>query len=157
VPSIGSCSQFCLILQPHRVSLPFPPILASPWRISFVQSHGGITLLKAKFWTTLQKRPNNDLNWGVGSSYGASKPPLSNSSFPYEVTTSLKIHTVKSNSPFLGYVVCLIKCCATFRSFCMFVNGQQRQTSRLKLCPGSGSQVPSRKNLHVRGLWSKVD
>ena len=34
VPSIGSCSQFCLILQPHRVAVPFPPFFASPWRES---------------------------------------------------------------------------------------------------------------------------
>jgi len=32
VPSIGSCSQFCFILQPHRVAVPFPPTFASPWR-----------------------------------------------------------------------------------------------------------------------------
>ena len=35
VPSIGSCSQFCLILQPHRVAVPFPPTFASPWRNNF--------------------------------------------------------------------------------------------------------------------------
>jgi len=74
VPSIGSCSWFCLILQPHRVAVPFlsfflsfPPTFASPWRSSFVQIHGG-TLLKAKFGTTPPKRPKNDLNFGVGSS-----------------------------------------------------------------------------------------
>ena len=68
VPSIGSFSQFCLILQPHRVAVPFPPTFTSPWRKSFVQIHGRTTLLKAKFGTTPQKRPKNDLNWGVGSS-----------------------------------------------------------------------------------------
>ena len=66
VPSNGSCSQFCLmIVQPHRVVVPFPPTFASPWRNSFVQIHGGTTLLKAKFGTTPHKRPKNDLNWGV--------------------------------------------------------------------------------------------
>ena len=80
VPMIGSCSQFCFTLQPHRVAAPFPPSVASPWRNSFVQIHGGTTLLRAKFGTTPQKR----LNWGVGSSYGANKPPLPNPSFPYE-------------------------------------------------------------------------
>ena len=83
-PSIGSCSQYCLILQPHRVAVPFPPTFSSPWRNSFVQIHGGTTLLKANFGTTPQKRPKNDLNWGVGSSYGTNKPPLPNPSFPYE-------------------------------------------------------------------------
>jgi len=58
-PSIGSCSKFCLILQPHRVAIPFPPAFASPWRNSFVQIHGGTTLLKAKIGTTPQK------NWGA--------------------------------------------------------------------------------------------
>jgi len=85
VPLIGSCSHFCLILQPHRVAVPFPATFASPWRNSFVQIHGGTTLLKAKFGTTPQKRPKNDLNWGMGSSYvGTNKPPLPNPSFPYE-------------------------------------------------------------------------
>jgi len=55
VPSIGSCSQFCLILQPRRVAVPFPPTFASPWQNSFVQIHGGTALLKAKFGTTPQK------------------------------------------------------------------------------------------------------
>jgi len=69
VPSIGSCSQFCLILQPHYFAVPFPPTFASPWRNSLVKIHGGTTFLKAKFGTTPQKRPKNDLNWGVGSSW----------------------------------------------------------------------------------------
>jgi len=84
VPSIGSCNQFCLILQPHRVAVPFPPTFASAWRNSFVQIHGGTTLLKAIFGTTPQKRPKNDLNWGVWLSYGTNKHPLPNSLFPYE-------------------------------------------------------------------------
>ena len=84
VPPIGSCSQFCLILQPHRVAVPFPPTFASPWRNSFVLIHGGTTLLKAKFGTTPQKWPKNDLNWGGGLSYGTNKPTLPNPSFPYE-------------------------------------------------------------------------
>jgi len=37
VPLIGSCSQFCLILQPHCVAVPFPPTFASPWRNNFVE------------------------------------------------------------------------------------------------------------------------
>jgi len=84
LPLIGSCSQFCLILQPHRVAVPFPPTFASPWQNSFVQIHGGTTLLKAKFGITPQKRPKNDLNWGVGSSYGTDKTPLPNPLLPYE-------------------------------------------------------------------------
>jgi len=52
VPLMGSCSQFCLILHPHRVAVPFPPTFSSPWRNSFVHIHGGTALLKAKFWTT---------------------------------------------------------------------------------------------------------
>jgi len=68
VPSIGSCSQFCLMLQLHPVAVPFPPTFASPWRNSFVQIHGGTTLFKAKFGDTPQKRPKNDLNWVAGSS-----------------------------------------------------------------------------------------
>jgi len=82
VPSIGSCSQFCLILQPHLVAVPFPPTFASPWRNSFVQIHGGTTLLKAKFGTTPQKLPKNDLTRGVGSSYGTNKPPQTHR-FPF--------------------------------------------------------------------------
>jgi len=85
VPSIGSCSKFCLILQPHCVAVRFAPTFASPWRNSFVQIHGGTTLLKEKFRIIPQKRPKNDLNWGVGSSYGTNKTPLPNHLFPYEI------------------------------------------------------------------------
>jgi len=85
VPSIGSCSQLCLILQPHRVAVPFPPTFASPWRNSFVQIHGGTTLLKTKFGTTPQKLPKNDLNWGVGSSYGTNNPPFQTHRFPMKM------------------------------------------------------------------------
>ena len=63
---------------------------ALPWRNSFDQIHGGTTLLKAKFGTTPQKRPKNDLNFGVGSSYGTNKPPLPNPSFPYEAMEAPK-------------------------------------------------------------------
>jgi len=82
VPSIGSCSQFCLILQPHRVPVPFPPIC-----------HGGTALFKSmaeqlcwmqNLGPPLKKRPKNDLNWGAGSTYGTNKPPLPNPLFPYE-------------------------------------------------------------------------
>ena len=41
VPSMGSCSQFCLILHPHCVAVTFCPNFASPWRNSFVQIHYG--------------------------------------------------------------------------------------------------------------------
>ena len=47
--------------------------------------HGETSFLKAKFGTTPQRRPQNDLNLGVSSSYGTNKPPLPNPSFPYEV------------------------------------------------------------------------
>jgi len=92
VPSIGTCSQFCLILPNHRVAVPFPPTFASPWRNSFVQIHGGTILLKAKFGTTPQKRPKSDLNWGVGSSDGKNNPPLPNPSFPCENATNPTSH-----------------------------------------------------------------
>jgi len=85
VPSIGSCSQFCLILQPHRVAVPFLPTFASPWRNSFVQIHGEKTLLKAKFGNTPQKRHKNDLNCGVRSSYGTNNPPFQTHRFPMKV------------------------------------------------------------------------
>ena len=39
VPSMSFCSQFCSILHPHRVAVPFPPNFWSPWRNSFVQVH----------------------------------------------------------------------------------------------------------------------
>jgi len=95
VPSIGSCSQFCLILQPHRVAVPFPPTFASPWRNSFVQIHGGKTLLKAKFGTTPQKRPENDINWGVGSSYGTNNPPFQIHSFESGRVRSMRMGFVE--------------------------------------------------------------
>jgi len=38
VLSIGSCSQFGLILQPHRVAVPFPQLL---------RRHGGTALFKS--------------------------------------------------------------------------------------------------------------
>jgi len=44
VPSIGSCSQFCLILQPHRVAVPFnfcvamaEQLCSNPWQNNFVE------------------------------------------------------------------------------------------------------------------------
>jgi len=70
-----------LILQPHRITVTFPPTFSSPCRNNFVQIHGGTTLLKAKFGTTPQNRPNGDLNLGVGWSYGTNKPSLPNPSF----------------------------------------------------------------------------
>ena len=78
-------SQCCLILHPHRVEVCFPPTFALPWRNSFVQIFGGTTLLKEKFGTTPQKRPNIDLNLGVGSTYGTNKPPLPNPLFLYDI------------------------------------------------------------------------
>jgi len=108
VPSTGSCSQFCFVLQPHRVAVPFPPTFASPWRNSFVQIQGGTTLLKAKFGTTPQKRPKSDLNFGVGSPYGTNKPPLPNPSFPYEYGSTrcahcnilyIWLHTLERTAP----------------------------------------------------------
>jgi len=64
VPSIGSYSQFCFILQPHRVAVPSPPTFG-PWRNSFVQIHGRTFLLKAKFGTTPQKQPKNRTLYAV--------------------------------------------------------------------------------------------
>jgi len=66
VPSMGSCSQFCLIMHPHRAAVPFPPTFALPWRNNFVQIHGETTLLLAKFGITPQKRPKNDQIRGWG-------------------------------------------------------------------------------------------
>ena len=93
VPSIGSCSQFCLILQSQRVAVPFPPTFASPWRNSFVQIHGGTPVMKAKFGITSHKRPKNDLNWEVGSSYGTNKRSLPNPLFPYELVINPLYYT----------------------------------------------------------------
>jgi len=86
VPSIGSCSQFCLILHPHRVAVPFPPTFALPRRNSFVQIHGGTTLLKAINLTAHQKRPKNYLNWVVGWSYGTNQP-FQTHRFPMKLKT----------------------------------------------------------------------
>ena len=65
VPSMGSCSQFCLILQPHRVALPFTLIFASPWWHSFVQIHSGTTCFFVKIWDypskTTQKWPKMEV------------------------------------------------------------------------------------------------
>ena len=85
VPSMGSCSQFCSILHPHRIAVTFPPTFSSSWWNSFVQIHGETTLLKADFGTTPQKRFKNDQNWGVGSSYGTNKAPVPSPSFLYEI------------------------------------------------------------------------
>jgi hypothetical protein len=61
--------------------------------LQLLRRHGGATLFRSmadqlcwrqNFWTTRQKWPKNDLNWGVGSSYGTNKPPLPNPLFPYE-------------------------------------------------------------------------
>jgi len=52
---MGLCGKFGLMLQLHRVAVPFPSTFLSPWWNSFVQIHGRTTLLKAKFATTSQK------------------------------------------------------------------------------------------------------
>jgi len=77
----GQIEQFS-----HGKSLAGSPTFASPWRNSFVQIHGRKTLLKTKFGTTPQKRPKNDLNWGLGSSYSTNNPTHPNPSFSYEFT-----------------------------------------------------------------------
>jgi len=95
VPSMGSCSQCCLILHPHRVAVPFPPTFASPWRNSFVQIHCGTTFLKANSGTTAQQRPKHSwvrLKKRLGSSigvvlwynYGKNNPSQRKPSFPHE-------------------------------------------------------------------------
>jgi len=60
---MGSCSQFCLILHPQRVAVPFFQLLRLhggtalfKWN-SFAQIHGGTGVIKAKCGTTPQKRP----------------------------------------------------------------------------------------------------
>jgi len=65
-PSTGSSSQFCLILHPHRVAIPFPPSFASPWRNSFVQVHMEQLCSRQSLGPPLPKRPKNDQNWAVG-------------------------------------------------------------------------------------------
>jgi hypothetical protein len=55
VLSMGSCSQLCLILHPHRVAVPFPPTFRC--HDGFVQIYAGTTLLKAKFGITPKKNP----------------------------------------------------------------------------------------------------
>jgi len=77
----------------------FSPTFASPWRNSFVQIHGATPLLKAKFGTTPQKRPKNDLNWGVGSSYCTNKSLLPNPPFSYEIV----VLATKFESPYQNW------------------------------------------------------
>ena len=62
VPSTDSCSHFCLVLQPHRVAVPFPPTFALPWRNNFVQIHDGTTLLKTKFAQVSSVQPITKLS-----------------------------------------------------------------------------------------------
>ena len=59
VPSIGSCSQFCLILHFHRVAVPFPASFASPWRNSFVQIHREQLCSRRNLWPPLTNDPNS--------------------------------------------------------------------------------------------------
>ena len=54
-------SNFCVTMAEQ--------LRSNPWRNNFVEG---------KIGTTPQKRPKNDLNCGVGSSYGTNKPPLRN-------------------------------------------------------------------------------
>ena len=76
VPSIGSCSQFCLILQPHRIAVPFPPTFVSPWQNSFVQIHGATTLSGQNLGPPFQMTKNGP-KLGGGVSYGMNKPLFS--------------------------------------------------------------------------------
>ena len=86
VLSLGSCSHFRLILQPHRVAVPFPPTFTSPWLNSFVQIHGGTKFFEGKFWDYPSKTTKKDQNRGVGSSHGTNNPPPPNPSFPCEIS-----------------------------------------------------------------------
>ena len=81
VPSTGSFSQFCLILHPRRVAVPFPPAFASPWRNSFVQIYSRTTLLLASPATTTHERPK----LGVRIILRYSNSPLENHWLPMNV------------------------------------------------------------------------
>jgi len=53
VLSMGSYSQFCWILHPYRVAVPFPPTFASPWRNSFTFMRN--IFVEGQIWDLLSK------------------------------------------------------------------------------------------------------
>jgi len=85
VPSMGSCSQFCLILHPHRVAVPFPPILASPWRNSFVQIHVEQLCSRQNLGRPLQNDPKTTNIWGWGQLMVQINPPPGSHRFPMDL------------------------------------------------------------------------
>ena len=77
LPSTSSCSQFCLILHPHRVAVPFPPTFASQWGTALFESVAKSLCSKQNLGPPLtndHEWPKNDQNWGVGSSGRAAAP-----------------------------------------------------------------------------------
>ena len=66
VPLMGSYCQFCVILHPHRVAVPFPPTFVSTWRNSFVQIHGEQLWSRQKLGPFPKNEPKTTKIWGWG-------------------------------------------------------------------------------------------
>ena len=80
--SMGSCSQFCLILHPHRVVVPFPPTFASPWQNSFVQIYGEQLCSRQNLGPPLKNNPKTTKIWGWGHLMVQIHPPPGSLRFP---------------------------------------------------------------------------
>ena len=130
VPSMGSCSQCCLILHPHRVAVPFPPTFASPWRNSFVQIHCGTTFLKANSGTTAQQRPKHSwvrLKKRLGSSigvvlwynYGKITPRWGNHRFPMSIYMHIYIHIYIHIYTYMYVYMCTYSASSTI---CLYIH-----------------------------------
>ena len=84
-PSMGSCSQFCLILHPHRVAVLFPPTFASPWRNSFLQIHGEQLCSRQNLGPPLKNDTKTTKIWGWGHLMVQINPPPGCLRFPMKM------------------------------------------------------------------------
>jgi len=63
-PSMGFCSQFGLILHPHRVAVPFPPTFATPWRNILLQIHAEQICCRQNLGSPLKNDPKTtQIGW----------------------------------------------------------------------------------------------
>jgi len=63
VPTMCSCSQFCLTLDPHRFAVPFPPTFALPWQNSIVQILGEQRCSRQNLGQPIKNDPKTTKIW----------------------------------------------------------------------------------------------
>ena len=87
VPLMGSCSQFCVILHPHRVAVPFAPTFASLWRNSFVQIYEERLCSRLILGPPHKNETKTTKIWGWGHLIVLINPPPGSHRFPMNMNT----------------------------------------------------------------------